>query len=44
MMVRAVIDFPEPDSPTRPRDSPRSMAKLASWITERSRRRIGMST
>src|SRR5688572_27660607 len=30
MMAQATVDFPQPDSPTRPNVSPRSMTKLIS--------------
>jgi len=37
MIVRAVIDLPDPDSPTRPTASPGATSSVASWITVRSR-------
>jgi len=35
MMASEVADFPEPDSPTRPRTSPGAMLKLMPWTTGR---------
>ena len=35
MIVRAVIDLPDPDSPTRPTASPGPIANVASWMTVR---------
>ena len=36
MTARAVMDLPEPDSPTRPTASPAAMSNVASWMTVRN--------